>query len=44
MRFEAGLAGRFPITAHEVGTVAAHEAPPRKHREITLLYLEVLPE
>ena len=44
MRFEAGVAGRFPITAHEFGTVAAHEAPPRKHREITLLYLEVLPE
>jgi hypothetical protein len=44
MRFEAGVAGRFPITAHEFGTVAAHEALPRKHREITLLYLEVLPE
>jgi len=44
MRFEAGVAGRFPITAHEFGAVAAHEASPRKHREITLLYLEVLPE
>jgi len=44
MRFEAGVAGRFPITAHEFGTVAAHEAPLRKQREITLLYLEVLPE
>jgi hypothetical protein len=44
MRFEAGVAGRFPITVHEFGAVAAHEASPRKHREITLLYLEVLPE
>jgi hypothetical protein len=44
MRFEAGVAGRFAITAHEFGTVADHEAAPRKHREITLLYLEVLPE
>jgi hypothetical protein len=44
MRFEAGVAGRFAITAHEFGTVAKHEAPPRKHREMTLLYLEVLPE
>ena len=40
----AGVAGRFAITAHEFGAVADHEAPPRKHREITLLYLEVLPE
>jgi hypothetical protein len=44
MSFEAGVAGRFAITAHEFGTVARHEATPRKHREITLLYLEVLPE
>jgi hypothetical protein len=44
MRIEAGVAGRFPITAHEFGAAAAHEASPRKHREITLLYLEVLPE
>ena len=44
MRFEAGVAGRFAITAHEFGAVADHEAPPQKHREITLLYLEVLPE
>lgn len=44
MRFEAGVAGRFAITAHEFGAVADHEAAPRKHREITLLYLEVLPE
>ena len=44
MRFEADVAGRFPITAHEFGAVAAHEASPQKHRELTLLYLEVLPE
>ena len=44
MRFEANVAGRFAITAHEFGAVAAREAAPRKHREITLLYLEVLPE
>ena len=44
MRFECGVAGRFAITAHEFGPVADHEGPPRKHREITLLYLEVLPE
>ena len=44
MRFEAAVAGRFAITAHEFGAVADHDAPPRKHREITLLYLEVLPE
>src|SRR5438552_3839973 len=44
MRFEAGVAGRFAITAHEFGAVADAEARPQKHREITLLYLEVLPE
>jgi hypothetical protein len=44
MRFEAGVAGRFPITAHEFGAVAAYEASPQKRREVTLLYLEVLPE
>ena len=44
LRFEAAVAGRFAITAHEFGAVADHDAPPRKHREITLLYLEVLPE
>jgi hypothetical protein len=44
MSFEAGVAGRFAITAHEFGTVARNEATLRKHREITLLYLEVLPE
>jgi len=44
LRFEAGVAGRFAITAHEFGAVADHEAPSQKHREITLLYLEVLPE
>ena len=44
LAFAPGVAGRFPIAAHEFGTVADHEALPRKHREITLLYLEVLPE
>jgi len=44
MRFEAGIAGRFAITAHEFGAAADHGAQPKKHREITLLYLEVLPE
>ena len=44
MRFEAGVAGRFPITAHAFGAVADQDARPKKHREITLLYLEVLPE
>ncbi len=44
MRFEAEVAGRFPITAHEFGAVAAPDARPKRHREVTLLYLEVLPE
>ncbi len=44
MRFEAGVAGRFPITAHEFGAVADQDARPKSHREVTLLYLEVLPE
>jgi len=44
MRFEAGAAGRFAITAHEFGAAADPGARPKKHREITLLYLEVLPE
>jgi len=41
MRFEAAVAGRFAITAHEFGAVADQ---PKRHREMTLLYLEVLPE
>ncbi len=44
MRFEAGVAGRFAITAHEFGPAAAHGSPPKRHRETTLLYLEVLPK
>ena len=44
MRFEAGVAGRFPITAHEFGAVVGEDARPKSHREVTLLYLEVLPE
>lgn len=43
-RFEASVAGRFAITAHEFGVVADHGGRPAKRREITLLYLEVLPE
>jgi hypothetical protein len=44
IRLEAGVAGRFPITAHEFGALADQDARPNKHREVTLLYLEVLPE
>lgn len=44
MRFEAGVAGRFAITAHDFGTVTDQDVRPKKHREISLLYLEVLPE
>jgi hypothetical protein len=44
MRFEANVAGRFPITAHEFGDAADQDARPKKHREVTLLYLEVLPQ
>ena len=44
VRFEAKVAGRFPITAHQFGATADPHARPNKHREVTLLYLEVLPE
>jgi len=44
MRFEASVAGRFPVTAHEFGAAADQGARPRSRREVTLLYLEVLPE
>ena len=43
-RFEAKVAGRFPITAHEFGAAADPKARPQSQREVTLLYLEVLPE
>jgi hypothetical protein len=43
VRFDATIAGRFPITAHEFGT-ADQAARSKGHREVTLLYLEVLPE
>jgi hypothetical protein len=43
-RFEAKVAGRFAITAHEFGAAADPKARPQSHREVTLLYLEVLPE
>jgi len=44
IRIEAKVAGRFPITAHEFGAVVDQDARPNRHREVTLLYLEVLPE
>jgi hypothetical protein len=44
VRFEATIAGRFPITAHEFGAATVNAAHLTKHREVTLLYLEVLPE
>ena len=44
MRVDAGVAGRFPVTAHQFGAAADQESHPKQHREITLLYLEVLPE
>jgi hypothetical protein len=44
VRFEATVAGRFPITAHGFGVAADQDDRAKKHREVTLLYLEVLPE
>jgi hypothetical protein len=44
LRFEATVAGRFPITAHEFGAAADGDTRGKKHREGALLYLEVLPE
>jgi hypothetical protein len=44
MRFEAGIAGRFPVAAHEFGGGADRDARSKTRREVTLLYLEVLPE
>jgi hypothetical protein len=44
IRFEATVAGRFPVTAHEFGAAPDQDARTKKHREVTLLYLEVLPE
>jgi FtsP/CotA-like multicopper oxidase with cupredoxin domain len=41
MRFDAGVAGRFPISTHGFG--AGGHAGAAGHRETTLLYLEVLP-
>ena len=43
-RFDAKVAGRFPITAHDFGAAADQKPRPNSHREVTLLYLEVLPE
>lgn len=44
VRFVAAVAGRFPITAHQFGVAAEKDAHSKTHREVTLLYLEVLPE
>jgi hypothetical protein len=44
LRIEATIAGRFPISAHEFGNAPVSEAGAKKRREVTLLYLEVLPE
>jgi hypothetical protein len=44
LRFEATVAGRFPVTAHQFGAAADRDTRAKKHREVTLLYLEVLPE
>ena len=44
IRFEAKVAGRFPITAHHFGATADPHARPKGPREVTLLHLEVLPE
>jgi hypothetical protein len=43
-RFTATIAGRFPISAHEFGAADEGAARTKSHREVTLLYLEVLPE
>ncbi len=43
MRFLAGIAGRFPITAHEFGAAPRQGTQARHHRETVLLYLEVQP-
>jgi hypothetical protein len=44
IRFEATILGRFPISAHEFGGADEGVARPKSHHEVTLLYLEVLPE
>jgi hypothetical protein len=44
LRFDATVAGRFPISAHEFGAAPGSAARSATHREVTLLYLEVLPE
>jgi hypothetical protein len=44
VRFVATVAGRFPIEAHQFGSAADKDSPQKRHQELTLLYLEVLPE
>lgn len=44
MRIEAGVPGRFPVSAHGYGAQTEHQGKQHKHhRAAPLLYLEVLP-
>ena len=43
MVFEAGIAGRFPVSVHNFAADKANNKHSGKHRELTLLYLEVQP-
>ncbi len=44
MRIEAGVPGRFPVSAHGYGAQTEHKGKQHKHhREAPLMYLEVLP-
>ncbi len=42
LRFDARLAGRFPVAAHHFGGSSQHSET-RRQREVPLLYIEVLP-
>jgi hypothetical protein len=42
LRFDARLAGRFPMAAHDFGR-SSQQSEARRHRETALLYIEVLP-
>jgi hypothetical protein len=44
IRFAADVAGRFPIEAHRFGPAAMNDDSSTRHHDVTLLYLEVLPE
>lgn len=41
MRIDAGVPGRFPVSAHGYGAQTEHKG--KHHREAPLMYLEVLP-